>query len=253
MTSSTHPSYPNPTIQEAICEIHFRLQEGASWNANWYGEFFKRVEKEFPTLQPVAPSAFRIHIGPGREVPVPQAAPQVMRYQHTARPLLLQLSEGRIVVNTLPRYAGWAQMSKDIAYAWENTCELINPSNVTRIGLRYINRIERSTADEKLEAWLVPNEYIPSKALASEPGFFVRVQVRLDNSNRINITVADEEPPPESYGGFVIDIDRICEQEISTDSNHLLDEANQLHEDVWEVFRSAKGERLEKLLQGDLL
>ena len=47
MPLSGHPSYPNPTVQEAICEIFFGLPEGASRNARWFSEYFKGGRSEF--------------------------------------------------------------------------------------------------------------------------------------------------------------------------------------------------------------
>lgn len=40
MRERLHPTYPNPTIVEALCEIHFRFPEGTEWKPTLVGEFF---------------------------------------------------------------------------------------------------------------------------------------------------------------------------------------------------------------------
>ena len=51
--TSEHPTYPNPTIQEAVCEIHFRLPDGVEWKPALLGELFKHIQPDFPELEPV--------------------------------------------------------------------------------------------------------------------------------------------------------------------------------------------------------
>ena len=48
-----HPSYPNPMIAEALCEVHFELQEGAQWKPSLPGELFKGVQDEYPEMEPI--------------------------------------------------------------------------------------------------------------------------------------------------------------------------------------------------------
>ena len=93
MTKSDHPTYPNPTIQEAICEIIFRPQ-GGTWNPLSFGQFFDQVKAEFPFIEAAPLPTFSIQIGGtlNRHVSSPPS-PQILRYRHQSRPLLLQLSD----------------------------------------------------------------------------------------------------------------------------------------------------------------
>ena len=144
MTSINHPSYPFPTIQEVVCEVRFRLDKG--WDASFYSEFLKKIEEQFPTFEPTAaPVILHINEQPGEAAGF--SVPLVIRYKHSSRNLLLQLSENRIVVNALPAYPGWQQVSEDIRYAWRKLCEVVRPIEIERIGLRYINSIARSAED----------------------------------------------------------------------------------------------------------
>src|SRR5579871_4720900 len=186
MTESAHPTYRNPTIQEALCEITFRPQEGPG-NVLAFSLFFDQVKAEFPVIEAVPVPMFVVQVGPGgaQQVPSSRPTPQILRYRHQSRPVLLQLAENRIIVNMIGSYPGWPEFKTDIEYAWKKIIEVIHPAAIIGIDLRYINRIERSTPDETLGEWLVPTEYVPGAILDSQPGFLSSVLARPNKAHRI--------------------------------------------------------------------
>jgi uncharacterized protein (TIGR04255 family) len=253
MTYGDHPSFPNPTIQEAVCEIIFRPQGGA-WNPLIFGQFFERVKTEFPYIETVPIPLFQVNpLGLAGPVQLPSAQRQMLRYRHVSRPVLLQLTENRIVVICVGNYPGWRQMRSDIESAWENIAAVARPEVIIRTGIRYINRIERRTAAETLGNWLLPTDYIPRMVLDSLPGFILQVQARTDETSRTSVTVGENESESGSLSAFIFDIDRISERQISPDVPALIAEAERLHADAWSVFATAMGPKLRKLLEGELL
>ena len=250
MLRDNHPPYPFPTIQEVVCEIYFRL--GRRWETSFYSEYLKKVEEQFPTFEPIAvPTAIHIETRVGGELNM--ALPTVIRYKHISRDLFLQLSESRIVVNVLPAYPGWGQVSEDIRYAWNHLCQISQPVGIDRIGLRYINRIARSVEGEMLGRWIAPNDYVPQAVLQARKGFSAQVSRRFSEEDRIAVRVSDQTNDANELGAFILDIDRITEKKIGSDEESLLEHATNLHDDVWNVFNSAKSDDLERLLQGEFL
>lgn len=254
MTPDSHPSFPNPTIQEAVCELFFRPQIGA-WNPLIFGQFFDLVKADFPYIETVPVPLVQIQSsgpsGPAHLASMP--LPQIIRYRHASRPLLIQLSENRIVVNCVGNYPGWSQMRSDIESAWEKITTIIQPEAIVRVGIRYINRIERRSGTETLGDWLQPTDYIPQAVLASLPGFILQIQAKTDETSRTSVTVGENESGPGSLAAFILDIDRIAEREIMPDVSSLFQAMDRLHEDVWNVFAAATGPRLRRLLEGELL
>jgi len=245
-----HPTFPNPTIQEALCEIHFRLPAGVEWRSSLLGELFKRIQSEFPEIEPVTQMGIQLQVGPSTGGPTLLPPQQRMLYKHASRNLLLQLSADTLTVNVLPMYPGWTQMSKDVLNAWNQAREVIKPAGITRIGLRYINRIERTRPDESAGDWLASSDYIPKFALSSLPGFLSRLQARPDPQSRSIVTLGDTTGPNQSISSIVFDIDCITEKEIAIDDGAIVAEINILHQAVWGVFSASMTSRLEQLLQG---
>jgi uncharacterized protein (TIGR04255 family) len=142
-------------------------------------------------------------------------------------------------------------MREDVLAAWVHVETVLQPEAINRIGLRYINLINKETAQDSPGTWFIANDYIPSGFLHSRPGFLLREEIHLDSENILIITFGDPRPEAtQGNGAIIFDIDRITERELSTSQEVLMQEIERLHTDVWNVFSSAKGEKLEALLSG---
>ena len=247
--NSGYPAYPNPTITEAVCDIHFRLSQEKVWRPSFPGELFKHIQNEYPEMEPVLEMGLQFEFGPlgtGTKF-VPQR--QKVRFKHGTRPLILQLAEDSLSISTLSPYQGWETMRHDVLAAWQRVEEVLQPEVINRIGLRYINRINKETAQDRPSTWFVANDYISAGFLRSGPGFLLREEIHLDAENILIITLGDPQSEADGgHGTIIFDLDRIVEREVPIGQEVLMQEMDRLHADVWEVFSSAKGEKLEALL-----
>jgi uncharacterized protein (TIGR04255 family) len=250
LDQAEHPSYPNPTIAEALCEIHFAYPTDKTFRARLAGEVFKVVQDEYPFLEPRVETAFEIKAGPeGFEHRVfPPAPSQRMLFRHASRNLLFQLGEGVLTLNVLRPYPGWRTMSADLIALWEKASPVIEPTRVSRVGLRFINRIPRVPEGSPAEHWLRPTDYLPAAPLKTRRGFFSQVSVGDDEHNRMIVTLAESKSGDGSE--VVLDIDRIVEEDIAARWEELERRISRMHADVWTVFSSAKSDGLERLLRG---
>ena len=145
-------------------------------------------------------------------------------------------------------------MSKDILDAWAAAREVIKPASITRIGLRYINRIDRSHPNESPSDWFAPSDYIPKAVLSSLPGFLSRLEVRPTLDSRRIVTLGEVTVHPDSVRdarAILLDIDCIVEKEIGIDDQAIIEEIAGLHDAAWEIFSASRTPRLEQLLRGD--
>ncbi|MBE3559315.1 MAG: TIGR04255 family protein [Ktedonobacteraceae bacterium] len=245
---NNHPTYPNPTITEAVCDIHFRLPQDREWKPSFPGEIFKHIQNEYPEMEPVLEMGLQFEFGPlgtGTKF-LPQR--QKVRFKHATRPLILQLAENSLSISTLAPYQGWEVMRRDVLAAWQWVDEVLQPEAIHRIGLRYINRIEKETEQDRLDEWFVANDYIPIGILRSKPGFLLREEIHIDTENILIITLGDPKIDDDRGHKIIIfDIDRIVEREMLKKQQSPEEEMDRLHADIWAVFSLAKSEKLEAL------
>lgn len=248
----THPSYANPTIGEAICELHFALPDDVPWKASLAGDLFKQIQNDFPEMEPGVEIGLQFELSPrriGHSVLPPR---QRMKFKHGERPLLLQLGPNVFTVNVLPVYPGWEKMRVDVVEAWKQASEVLRPAKLTRIGLRYINRVERTKDRETPGDWFKASDFIPAGVLRAKGSFLSRCESQIDAENRVIVTLAEvQQEGEEKQKAFVFDIDRILEKELALDNDVLAAEMEKLHDDVWNIFKAAQTPRLVKRLKGE--
>lgn len=171
------------------------------------------------------------------------------RFHHAEQPLAVPLAPGIVSVNALAPYPGWASFRREILATWARAVEVIHPSRVVRIGLRYINRIPDSSVEDTPSAWLRPTGFLPKEALRYASAYSARTDVRTDESNRIIVSLQHEPSAVDSTSGAALfDIDRILERDLPTDAGTLGSEVDALHEDVWRISSDAKTDRRSHLM-----
>ncbi len=192
-----------------------------------------------------------LEVGPSGVTPHLHQPRERFIFRHANEPVVVQLSEQIVTVNVLAPYPGWDRMRPLVLNVWQRASRAIQAQSINRIGLRYINKIPKQSEQEQAGKWIRPCDFISPAILTSLPGFFLRVQTRLDLDNRIVVTVADE-PPGElaQFGALIFDIDRIIEQALAPSRASLGKAMDRLHADVWQVFDQARTERLTKWLEG---
>lgn len=250
--ATQHPSYPNPLVIEAVCEMHFRLPKEKPWSQTLPGDLFKRIQGEYPGIEAGLEVGLQLElssVGLGQKFLSPR---QRISFKHANRPIMLQLTDKALTVNVLAPYPGWNQMRRVVTNAWQNALDVLAPDAITRISLRYINQIKRKVPKERPSFWFRANDYIPAGALNSESGFLSRVEVHLNSENRVVVILGDQPSTPQvEYGSIIFDIDRLLDQELPPKVGTLESEMDRLHEDIWRIFDSAKSDRLELVLKGE--
>jgi len=243
MPPSKHPTYPQSTIHEAVCEVRFST--GRPWEHALSGELFKAVQNEYPTMEPVVQLGVQLEIGPQGLVQTAGPRP-LTRYRHREKASLLQLTENSFAISFLSPYPGWQVMKQDFLSAWDLASRALKPERITRLGLRYINRLPAEARSDRVSDWLRTNAYLPTGLLSSTAGFSLRLEVHLRDAERIVVGVTDQLPG--ELLPIVLDLDRISERSAGPGREGLETWVENLHDEVWEAFNSAKGPKLETFL-----
>ena len=251
LNETPHPRFPNPTIAQATCEIGFNRNLQVKLSS---AELYKLVAADFPEIQAVGGMAFQIVIESGplpAQVPPPGVPAPTFRFATSAGDRFVQISDSGFVYQTTAAYPGWDSVKASILDLWAKMLPVIKPDSVTKVGLRYINRIVKDEQHPHIQDWLSASEYIPPVLLKSRRHFLQRVEVSRNN-DLLLITVAHQELAETPRGAIIFDIDRICSDEIAVDQKVIGDVLERLHEEVWDVFWTSKTPALEQRLNARL-
>lgn len=244
-----HPTYPNSTITEVVCDFHFKQPDGVGWQQSLFGEFFKVIQDQYPTMEPGVNMGLRINVGPQGIGPQYLEKESRIRFSRPDNEYIVQLAPLNLVLNVLPPYPSWSKVMEEIENVWSKALGSVPVESITRIGLRYINRFPKDEKDFSLVGWIQSGDFVPRGILESKSNFLSRVQNQIDDNNRLVVTVTDVEPDEDNkLGSVILDIDRIVEDELESSTEMLLKAIDKLHSDVWDVFSSSKDEKLDSYL-----
>jgi uncharacterized protein (TIGR04255 family) len=263
MPESAHPAYKEPVIQEAVLHAVFSTNSPPD---QAFTTVAHRLADRFPSFLP----AFVVLAIPppvgGLLTPAVQQQTQTvpaMRYFSNSGAFAVTLTAQSIGVHAFPTYSGWTSFRERASFVLNHAFGEIKPDGVSSLNVRYINAIRRTRHDERIGQWLVTTPYVPAAILDPIPVANSRIQAQVAGEHdtaTVIVTFAtsaalpNREPMPAPYGVLAFDIERM--RQFSPGSppgvEALLAQADELHEDVWNIFAAAKGERLENLMKGEL-
>jgi len=244
-----HPCFPNPTIAEALCEIHFVRPPESAWDEAFFGDLFRRVQEDFPRMEPHPEVALETNRSP--EGLVVRMAPVTLRcvYHHRDRSRMLQLTRQLVATNQLAPYAGWRRFRADVDAGWRNVREVVGATGIARVGLRYFNVFPRGSDEERVGEWLARSDLYPERLRGESAGFTFRFEHRLSAGRRLVVTVG-ERKGTGAPSAVILDIDHIQEVREPFQVDALAAELETAHDAIWKVFSLSLTDRARRYLVG---
>jgi uncharacterized protein (TIGR04255 family) len=238
--------YPNPPIQEAICEIHFDLPQPLakvqleslmpSWSTDYPDQSF--IEERGITIQVGAngvQTTDRDDLG------------HRLICKSFDGKRLVQVSGQFLAVNQLRPYPGWEEGFRDaISNRAAELQTALGNMAFRRIGLRYINRIDIPEVPLFWKTWF--NFDLPSPALeGSIPRQFqMQFNSTLPRECRLTINLVLLPPIEAGKSSVILDLDVIWEgaRKDFSDLASLLERVHQPHRLAFEAYLNEKTRKL---------
>lgn len=228
-------TYPNAPIVEAVFDI--KVSNTVIINPSTFEQYAKTELKEFPIINKRQNVNLRIDDkhGTGQIGKTTNLLGYIFSNIQGNRKIQFRLDG--FSFNMLRPYSNWEEFSSTAFKYLQNYLALANPMFITRIGLRYINRIDLPHEDEAFQKYI---KYLPPVPGGLPPKFekyFFQMQIPADNSNKAVISQTFEQ---EKNGRipFIIDIDVFQEERIKASEslnekfNNLRDLKNTIFEDL---------------------
>lgn len=226
----TRRDYLNPPIEEAVCE--FRFAPSTEWNLTVPGLVYEKIRDFYPG-EPRQQNLIAAEIL-ARKIPTD---PEITTRTSVTKLLFSSVDTKRLVgvgpdllsVHSLRPYEGWDDFKKRIDQALKAYLEVSKPVGVTRIALRYINRIIIPFVDAvQLEEYFTLSPQVPDGIPSNMSGFVTRLESIYDDIPvRLVIVLTDAEVR-EGQADFILDLD--ISQDWTEKSLSLEEVLSNLHE-----------------------
>jgi uncharacterized protein (TIGR04255 family) len=229
--------YKNAPIQEAVFDI--RVDQVANSDINFIESFGKEHFPEYSLQQKrvMMGGTFKI----AKDLPPEMNSSQSVLGTIFSQPdgnKKIQFRKDGYTYNMLKPYTNWEEFSDLSLKYWEDYRSNIKPNKITRIALRYINRIEVPLVEDfDFDNYFNNIPKIPSTLEQKFNRLFIQMQVPCDNTGiNANITQTFDNPV-ENKLPFIIDIDVYKEITIQS-SEELRGHFNELRNYKNEIFES---------------
>ena len=210
-------------------DIKVRLRAGTEMAQ--LAALHEQISDEYPKRGERSAMQAGFKLGPGGSMSMAPPSARVDGYLFTSADgrQIVQARLDGFTANRLKPYRDWATFRDEARRRWEAYCHLVQPEAVSRIALRYINRIEipGPFADFK-EYFLTTPEVAPGlpQGLAN---FFMRLVLPLEQFGCIAVITETLEEPKADAFPYVLDIDVFTERSFPPTD-----------EEIWRTFETLR-------------
>lgn len=164
---------------------------------------------------------------------------------------LVSLTPSTIGTSRLAPYLGWESFIAQARHNWDIWIRIVGWREVSRVGVRYINRIDIPTPEERpvtIEDYLRLNFKLPPADLPPVTHFAINAQAPLGKDNCKLILNAGSVPSPlVKTASFVLDIDVSLETELPRNEEALWEIVGRMREHKNFVFETCITDRTRAL------
>lgn len=225
MVEDTHPHLDRAPITEAILDI--KVEADAKLEVT--ETFAKQVAASYPDSSPVHAIEAFFSVTPGQSGVSGSQSEVIGRICWNAdKTRAVQARTNGFTVNHIKHYESWTVLRAQAQPLWEQYIALVKPKQVTRLALRYINRLTLPASGDLGDHMLTHPRLGPS--LPNEMrNFLMRVEVPF-TANRVAILTETVVPPQPGADerDLILDVDAVSLKEFDAGDPQLWHELDEL-------------------------
>ena len=245
MTPGTR--YPHAPITEAVIDI----QVATSVSVDRLAEAVAG-ESNYPTAEKLLTASGAMVFGPEANTFATAKAEPVGYLCRSADGLhIYQARTNGFTFSRLAEYTSWAEVSVEARRLWEKYRTIATPTSITRIALRYVNRLDIPLPVQDFSTYLRTAPQLSSDLPQGLSGYFMQLQLpmpAIQGACVINQTII-EPPTKPSTVAVVLDIDVFRTSSVATDETQLWEQLEQLRHEKNRVFESCITDEARRLFQ----
>jgi len=234
--------YGNAPIVEAVIDVRTSFDDPeAAFAAT--GRLAEDMASSFPQRQPIQVVMF------GAEAKDGQLVPQPAQYESIGWKLIgggndrvLQLTKSGFTYSHLPPYTQWEVFRAEAELLWERYVQASRPNAISRIAVRYINRLKLPAGAINLGDYLAVFPQVP-ETIPVVSGLLMQLQFPLPEVpgiSRASVTLASEDSKETTWQPMVLDLDLSAESPTGFEAAELWG--------ILETLRAKKNELFEACL-----
>lgn len=222
--------FPHAPITEALLDIRVKLP--AQIDLTRLATFHDAVKDRYPLKRERASwqSGFQLTLGTGPEMLQSSGGPDGYLFTSADGRQIVQTRLDGFTFNRLKPYDKWATLRDEARELWQQYVQIASPEVVTRLALRYINRIEIPLPLRDFKEYILTTPEIAPKIPQGLASFFMRLVIPEPKTQTVAVVTEMMEPIADSSKALPLILDIDVFREAAFDVN----------DGLWETFESLR-------------
>lgn len=243
--------YPNPPITEALLDIRVSLPPDVT--LDHLATYYEEVKDTFPSKEPriAWTGGFEFKPGVAPKITAPSGGPHGYFFRSPSENKLIQVRRDGFTFNKLKPYTNWPQFSEEAKTHWERYKRIAKPYQVTRLALRYINRIEIPLPLKDFKEYTLTIPDIAPGLPNAMSSMFMQLVVPDEKIGATAIITETVEPLKEGQSllGFIFDIDVFRKISAQPDDNKIWEIMEDLRAFKNQIFKKSLTDKCKELFK----
>lgn len=226
---SNYPHLGNAPIAEALLDI--RVQRGDDFDIDQFQIIQKEVSDVYPKMKERFLGKIGLKLKEGEAEAIQEAPTKAgFAFLNDKEDRLVQVTPDGFTFNMLSPYSTWEEMRDLAKPLWDRYIKVSSPLKVTRIALRYINKMNFPLPITAFSDYLMTSPSLPDSLPQGFNSFFSRMDVHIPEINaRTLVTIAFEGLTSPDFLPIILDIDTFKEKDYDV-----------LDEKVWDILEELR-------------
>lgn len=243
------PRFDNAPITEALLDIKVKLPPGVDLAR--LATFQDAVKDFYPARRERFSwqGGFQVKPGQAPEVFPPSGGPDGYLFTSREGKQIVQARLDGFTLNRLKPYDKWESFRDEARHQWVRYREIATPEIVSRVALRYINRIEIPLPMKDFREYILTTPEIAPKVPQGLAGFFMRLVIPDEKSKSVAIVTQTMEDPQEQVLPLIFDIDVFREGVFDVQGKEMWEALEQLRDFKNEIFFNSITQKTRELFK----
>lgn len=239
--------YNKPPVVEAIIDIQVDFAK-APPSIDALASLGAQLAGDYPIREELRSFGIEVNVESGTEVKTTRE--QVgFRYRNAQKDRVVQLRTNGMLFSRIPSaahpYDEWDVSFKETQRIWPSLKSTLSPSQVRRVGVRYINRIRLPAGANTLDQFFEARPSLPGSVPLAIQSFIMRLEVPLPGVTNGMLVIgqgtANDANTPAGHTDVLLDLDVIRNVDIACTNDDaelwaLLADLHSRENDLFEAF-----------------
>jgi uncharacterized protein (TIGR04255 family) len=245
---SEYTIFSNAPITEALLDIRVELSKDVDLHK--LSSFHDFIKERFPKKQERVSFEAGFQMSPEGPTVLPTSKkPDGYLFRSSAENKIVQARLDGFTFNKLRPYENWREFRNEARELWEKYSEITKPVKITRIALRYINRIEIPLPLKDFKDYILTTPDIAPKLPQELEHFFMQLVVPMPDIPAKAIITQTMQNPTADVLPLIFDIDVYQEAIYSENQAEIWNVFEKLRNIKNEVFFNSITDKAKELFQ----